>query len=57
MTDLHVWVEEKLLSLNLTETMNKPDWFTRLSFSPEEKAAHRQFRNIADDLGLDTYQG
>ncbi|WP_255726832.1 M20 family metallo-hydrolase [Sporosarcina sp. ACRSM] len=51
-----LWLEEKLLALNGTTTMNRPDGFTRLGFSLEEKKAHSQFAEIAEELGLITYQ-
>lgn len=56
MNEFHVWLEEKLLELNLTRTMNVPDGFSRLSFTEEEKEAHQQFKNIAVELELTTYQ-
>ncbi|MBP2078842.1 M20 family metallo-hydrolase [Oceanobacillus polygoni] len=36
--------------------MVRPDGFTRLSFTKEEKAAHLQFENIAAEIGLKTRQ-
>lgn len=53
---LSSWLEEKLLALNLTTTMNRPEGFTRLGFSLEEKKAHSQFTEIAQELGLITSQ-
>ncbi|WP_339226767.1 M20 family metallo-hydrolase [Oceanobacillus sp. FSL K6-2867] len=50
------WLEEKLLELNLTDRMDVPEGFSRLSFSQEEKRAHQQFINIAQELGLETHQ-
>ncbi|MFC4557743.1 M20 family metallo-hydrolase [Virgibacillus kekensis] len=52
MSEMFDWLEEKLKALNLTDTMDRPEGFTRLSFSPEEKASHAQFRKIAEELGL-----
>ncbi|WP_099159711.1 M20 family metallo-hydrolase [Virgibacillus ndiopensis] len=56
MLNLASWLEEKLHNLNLTDTMELPDGFSRLSFSKEEKEAHHQFRKIARELELNTYQ-
>ncbi len=53
---LSSWLEEKLLALNVTTTMDQPDGFTRLGFSLEEKKAHSQFVEIAEELGLITHQ-
>ncbi|SES28449.1 M20 family metallo-hydrolase [Salisediminibacterium halotolerans] len=46
------WLEERLLKLNLTETMEKPDGFSRLSYSAEEWAARAKFIELAEELGL-----
>ena len=56
LSNLTKWLEDKLLALNVTDTMARPDGFTRLSFTKEEKAAHIQFEQIAAELGLKTYQ-
>lgn len=56
MNELVTWLEEKLLELNGTETMQVPDGFNRLSFSKEEADAHRQFIKIADELELTRYE-
>ncbi len=50
------WIEEKLLQVNLVDTMAQPNGFSRLGFTQEEKAAHKQFRLIAKSLGLQTHQ-
>jgi hydantoinase/carbamoylase family amidase len=56
MTKLHEWIENTLLALNLTDSMEQKTGFTRLGFSREEKLAHEQFRNIASSLALKTQQ-
>lgn len=56
MSDLNQWLKQHLCALNLTESMDKEDGFTRLSFSKEEKLAHEQFRQISANLGLKTWQ-
>ncbi|WP_249870311.1 M20 family metallo-hydrolase [Oceanobacillus saliphilus] len=56
MTSLSSWIENKLLQLNVTETMDKQNGFSRLSFTKEEKAAHVQFEKIASELGLNVHQ-
>ncbi|MFD1039330.1 M20 family metallo-hydrolase [Virgibacillus byunsanensis] len=56
MNQLGLWIKEKLCELNLTESMNTPEGFTRLGYTNEEFAAHRHFINIARELGLTTYQ-
>lgn len=52
-TLLH-WIEDRLLRVNLVDTMKQPNGFSRLGFSKEEQAAHEQFRLIAESLGLRT---
>lgn len=56
MTNLKHWLEEQLLKLNLTDSMNRKNGFTRLGFSQEEKLSHQRFRQIAESLGLKTWQ-
>lgn len=56
MTELNEWIEKSLLTLNLTDSMETKDGFTRLGFSKEEKLAHEQFQKIASSLGLKTWQ-
>ncbi|WP_062354158.1 M20 family metallo-hydrolase [Bacillus kwashiorkori] len=46
------WLEEKLLALNGTTTMNKANGFTRLGYSEEEWSAMNVFQSIAHSLGL-----
>ncbi|MFG6119882.1 M20 family metallo-hydrolase [Thalassobacillus sp. B23F22_16] len=46
------WLKEKLLQLNLADTMDQPGGFTRLSYSPEESRSHEAFRKIANELDL-----
>ena len=50
------WLQSKLLALNVTETMDVQRGFTRLGFSKEEVAAHYEFKKIADEMELITYQ-
>ncbi|OEH56309.1 Zn-dependent hydrolase [Oceanobacillus sp. E9] len=50
------WLEEKLCALNVTSSMNQSEGFTRLGYSDEEKQAHTQFINIANELGLHTFE-
>ena len=52
MKDLSLWLNEKLLELNGTNSMEVSDGFTRLSFSKEEAEAHNQFIKISNELGL-----
>ncbi|WP_181347552.1 M20 family metallo-hydrolase [Thalassobacillus sp. CUG 92003] len=53
MSDIKAWLEDKLLQLNVTDTMDQPQGFTRLSYTPEEKEAHEAFQTIATSLGLE----
>ncbi|MCA0971439.1 M20 family metallo-hydrolase [Halobacillus litoralis] len=50
---MNQWLHEKLLELNVTDSMKQPDGFTRLSYTEEEKSAHQAFRSIAEELELD----
>lgn len=50
------WLEEKLCALNVTSSMNQSEGFTRLGYSDEEKQAHAQFINTANELGLHTFE-
>ncbi|MFD1037532.1 M20 family metallo-hydrolase [Virgibacillus byunsanensis] len=56
MTKLASWIQTKLHELNVTDTMDVPEGFTRLSFSKEEAEAHNHFQKVAKELGLFTYQ-
>src|SRR5690625_2211193 len=56
MEEFKIWLKNKLLALNLTETMDVPQGFSRLSFTEEEKKAHLVFNRIARELELTTYQ-
>lgn len=56
MSNLQAWLDETLLELNLTDTMELPQGFSRLSFTDEEKRAHAVFRQIAKELGLKVSQ-
>ncbi|MDW0113480.1 Zn-dependent hydrolase [Sporosarcina saromensis] len=53
---LTCWIEETLCRLNLVETMDQPKGFSRLGYSKEEQASQEQFRSIAKELGLQTFQ-
>lgn len=48
------WFKQTLQTLNLTTSLKKQKGFTRLSFSKEEKEAHKQFRKLAEQLGMET---
>ncbi|WP_273854326.1 M20 family metallo-hydrolase [Guptibacillus spartinae] len=54
MSDMQSWLEKSLLALNLTQTMDRPEGFSRLSFTLEEREALNQFVTIAKELGLET---
>src|SRR5690606_21955609 len=54
--ELLQWIKKALLQLNLVERMEQTKGFTRLGYTKEEQAAQRQFRLIAQRLGLHTYQ-
>lgn len=53
---LEDWLDKKLCELNVTDSMNKPEGFSRLGYTDEEKVAHQRFITIAKELGLSTYQ-
>ena len=46
------WLDTNLKALNLVDTMEQPDGFTRLGYSKEELAAMDVFREVAENLGL-----
>ncbi|WP_044338422.1 M20 family metallo-hydrolase [Rossellomorea aquimaris] len=46
------WLSTTLEALNLVETMEQPDGFTRLGYSEEETASMSVFRDVAETLGL-----
>lgn len=56
MDTLHEWIDRNLCKLNNVEQMEDPHAFTRLGFTKEEAASHRQFLAIAKELDLETYQ-
>lgn len=56
MNHLNTWIGEKLLQVNLVNTMDQADGFSRLGYTKEEQASQVQFRYIAEELGLQTYQ-
>ncbi|MGN7387896.1 M20 family metallo-hydrolase [Sporosarcina sp. SAFN-015] len=56
MHHLITWIEEKLLQVNLVNTMDQADGFSRLGYTKEEQASQEQFRCIAKELGLQTHQ-
>lgn len=56
MEKLLYWIEETLLQLNVTDDMNQPKGFSRLGYTNEEQSVHQQFRLIAQDMGLKTFQ-
>jgi hydantoinase/carbamoylase family amidase len=47
------WLEDHLLQLNLVDTMNQPEGFTRLGYSNEENQSIAAFEKIAKELGLE----
>ncbi|TMU84278.1 M20 family metallo-hydrolase [Bacillus sp. BHET2] len=46
------WLDTTLKALNLVETMEQPNGFTRLGYSEEELVSMNEFRNVAEGLGL-----
>lgn len=50
------WLMTHLRELNAVDEMNYQTGFTRLSYTPDEKEAHKAFRNVASNLGLEVYQ-
>ncbi|MBM7097498.1 M20 family metallo-hydrolase [Bacillus sp. H-16] len=50
------WLEETLMKLNLVETMDQPDGFTRLGYTEEEWEAMAVFTKTAEALGLSVRQ-
>ncbi|KAA0563044.1 M20 family metallo-hydrolase [Bacillus sp. CH30_1T] len=46
------WLRTTLEALNLVDTMEQPDGFTRLGYSKEETASMNVFRDVAETLGL-----
>ena len=49
---MKAWLETTLKALNLVDTMEQPDGFTRLGYSKEELASMDVFREVAENLGL-----
>jgi hydantoinase/carbamoylase family amidase len=49
---LKEWLRTTLEALNLVDTMEQPDGFTRLGYSKEETASMNVFRSVAETLGL-----
>ena len=50
------WIDEKLLQLNLVESMDQAEGFSRLGYTKEEKESQEQFRLIAESIGLKTHE-
>lgn len=50
------WIEEKLLQLNLVDSMDQAEGFSRLGYTKEEQESQEQFRLIAKSIGLNTYE-
>ncbi|UCZ52738.1 M20 family metallo-hydrolase [Bacillus shivajii] len=46
------WLDQQLKALNLVDSMNQKDGFTRLGYSDEELKSMAVFREIAESLGL-----
>jgi N-carbamoyl-L-amino-acid hydrolase len=51
---LKEWINKNLHLLNLVETMNQPDGFTRLGYTLEENQSIEIFESIAEDLELNS---
>lgn len=49
---MHKWLKDHLLQLNLVDTMNQPNGFTRLGYTIEENQSIAVFEEIAKKLGL-----
>ncbi|MEG9295821.1 M20 family metallo-hydrolase [Mangrovibacillus sp. Mu-81] len=49
---MNEWLECTLKSLNLTDSMKRPDGFTRLGYSEEELEAMAVFKQVSEELGL-----
>jgi hydantoinase/carbamoylase family amidase len=49
---LKEWINQNLHLLNLVETLNQPEGFTRLGYTLEENQSIEVFEKIANDLGL-----
>ncbi len=47
------WLESTLLQLNLVDSMNQPNGFTRLGYTTEENESIAVFEKIASELGLE----
>lgn len=56
MLNEHLWLEQTLKQLNLSNDMNQPNGFTRLGYSAEERQAKEAFKSIAEELDLITYE-
>ncbi|WP_085522717.1 M20 family metallo-hydrolase [Tuberibacillus sp. Marseille-P3662] len=56
MSELAVWMADKLCQLNLTHNMNHSEGFSRLGYTEEEASAQQAFVRIAQELGLVTSQ-
>ncbi|WP_201715954.1 M20 family metallo-hydrolase [Rossellomorea arthrocnemi] len=49
---MKAWLDTTLKALNLVDTMEQPNGFTRLGYSKEELASMDVFREVAEELGL-----
>ncbi|QKS73172.1 M20 family metallo-hydrolase [Paenalkalicoccus suaedae] len=49
---MQTWLDTTIRALNLVETMEQPNGFTRLSFSKEELEAQDVFKELATSLGM-----
>ena len=56
MRDYIQWIEEKLLEINLVDSMNQIEGFSRLGYTKQEQQAQMQFQSIAQSIGLTTHQ-
>lgn len=56
MRDYIQWIEEKLLQINLVDSMHQAEGFSRLGYTKQEQQAQEQFQLIAQSIGLKTHQ-
>lgn len=54
MLRLSEWLEDALLRLNQTNSLQREEGFTRLCFSEEERKSHKEFRRLAESLHMET---
>src|SRR5699024_9147981 len=54
MLRLSEWLEDALLRLNQTNSLQRKEGFTRLCFSEDERKSHKEFRRLAKSLHMET---